>query len=84
MLGHGAVTGEMHVYICVCDETCKYSREIFLGAFPQDSYFPVCWSNISFILLRMCHVYGCGNSGLFILEMLQCFSLFNRGFVVVG
>ena len=29
MLSHGAVTGEMHVYICVCDETRKYYEEIF-------------------------------------------------------
>ena len=38
MLGHGAATaaGEMHVYICVCDETWKYLGEIFSRAFLQD------------------------------------------------
>ena len=29
MLGHGAATGEMHVYICVCDEPWKNFDERF-------------------------------------------------------
>ena len=35
MLGHGAANGEMHVYICVCDETWKYYEETSLKAFLQ-------------------------------------------------
>ena len=33
MLGYGAATGEMHIYICVCDETYDYYEEIFSRAF---------------------------------------------------
>ena len=42
MLGHGAATGEMHVYICVCDETWKYYEEMLLRVTLQGLYFPVC------------------------------------------
>ena len=36
MLGHGVVTGEMSVYICICDETWKYYEETSSRAFLQD------------------------------------------------
>ena len=36
MLGYEAATGDIHVYICVCDETWKYFEEIFWRVFLQD------------------------------------------------
>ena len=36
MLGHGAATREMHVYICVGEETWECYEEIFSRAFLQD------------------------------------------------
>ena len=91
MLGHGAATGETHVYICVCDETWKYYEEIFLRVFLQDEYFPVCWDQCfrSYCCVRVLHVYGRGNKWivytlaacsmkyLLKLKMLQYCSLFN-------
>ena len=54
MLGHGAATADT---IC-----------IYLRASPQDLVLlGMLGAIFSFMLLRIRHVYGCGNSGLFTL-----------------
>ena len=68
MLGHGAATGEMHVFICVCDETSRYYEEIFFESLSTGLVLPGMLGEIlSFIPLHhtMCMVVEI--SGLFIL-----------------
>ena len=64
MLGHGAVTGEMHVYICVCDETCKYLGEIFFESFPSGLVLSGMLEQYLFMLLGISYVYGHKNYGI--------------------
>ena len=71
-------------------------RRFFRENFFRTSTSRYVKSHVSFILLHICHVYGCGNRGivyalaarpmkyLLKLKMLQHFRLFDRGFVVVG
>ena len=40
MLGHGAATGEMHVYICVCYETWIYYEEIYFESISSGLVLP--------------------------------------------
>ena len=94
MLGYGAATGDVHVYICVCDETWKYYDEIFREHSFRTSASRYVRSNFSFLLLCLRRVYGCGNKWivytlaastikyLLKLKMLQYFDLPNWGFAV--
>ena len=86
----------MHVYICVCDEIWNYYEENFFESISAGLVFPgMLVVNCSFILLHICHVYGCQNKWivhmlaaslmkyLLKLKMLQYFGLSNEGFAVV-
>ena len=54
MLGHGAATGAMHVYICVCDEIWKY-YEISFENIPSGLVLP---GMLRVMFLSYCCVYS--------------------------